>query len=64
MQLYERELDALVVGERLAEGSATVGVGDRFADAVDGCAERGRGLPDAVFVHEGLGYAEAVVKGA
>lgn len=60
----EGELDALVVGEGGAEGRAVVGVGDGLLDAVDGCAEGGCCLADAVFVDEGLGDAEAVVDGA
>lgn len=64
VQLDQRELDALVVGERRAEGLALVGVGDGGLDAEDGCAERGGCLPDAVLVHEGLSDGEAVVEGA
>ena len=64
MQFDEGELDGLVVGEGCAEGLAGVGVGDGGLDAVDGGAERGCGLADAVLVDEGLGYGEAVVEGA
>lgn len=62
-ELDEGELDGLVVGEGRAEGGARVGIGDGFLDAVDGCAEGGGGLPDAVFVDEGLRDAEAIVNG-
>ena len=44
-----------------AEGGALVGVFDRLLHAVDGGAERGGSLSDAVLVHEGLGDAEAIV---
>ena len=60
----ERELYTLVVREGCTEGCAVVGVVDGLLDAVDGGAEGGGGLPDAVFVDEGLGDAEAVVDGA
>ena len=58
-QLDERELDALVVRERLAERLALVGVGDGLVEAVLGGAERRRGLADAVLVEEQLDDAEA-----
>lgn len=57
----EWELDGLVVREGLSEGGSRVGVGDRGLDAVDGCAEGGGRLSDAVFVDEGLRDGEAVV---
>lgn len=63
-EFNEGELDALIMGEGLAEGFPLVRVGYALVYAVEGCAEGGGCLADAVFVDESLGYSEAVVKGA
>ncbi|KAJ4348757.1 uncharacterized protein N0V89_010135 [Didymosphaeria variabile] len=63
-ELDEGKLDGLVMGEGRAEGGAGISVGDGLLDAVGGGAEGGGSLPDAVFVDEGLGDAEAGVDGA
>src|SRR3954453_5459925 len=60
LQLHERELDALVGGERLAERLALLRVLDRLVDAVLRGAERRRGLADAVLVEEHLRDGEAL----
>lgn len=63
-ELYERELNALIMGERLSEGLSIVGVGDGLVDAEDRCAERGGCLTDAIFMNESLSYGKAFVEWA
>ena len=59
LELDQRELDALVSRQCLAEGLALLGVGDRFVDAELRRTEaRGR-LADAVLVEEVLHHLQA-----
>lgn len=60
--LDDRELNALIVRERLAKWFAFVGVFDGFVDAVLGGTETRCCLPDSVLVHEGLRDSKTIVQ--
>ncbi len=60
----EHPLDRLVVGDRLAEGVARLGVGQRFVERGLADAERLRGNGDAAALERQPGQREALARRA